>query len=169
MKLLNQRCMLYKFRTVIFDTCMPYKQNCHISISFILKYHTIPRPLTSPPPKRPYRLIRETCFSRTSRAPTPEKTATSSRLPHDFSSRQSYHGIRMQVIRPVLYNLPCYLHRTYQVSMLQQLYPFKVTTVFCTQVIRSSMCKIPWYLHISYQGMCTSTSPLVKVTMGDCT
>ena len=43
--------------------------------------------------------------------------------------------------------------------MLQQLHPFKVTTVFCTQVIRSSMCKIPWYLHISYQGICTSTSP----------
>ena len=101
--------------TVIFGTCVPYKQNCHTSTSFTLKYHTIPRPLTSPPPKWPRRLARETCFSRTSRAPTPEKTATSSRLPHDFSSGQSYHDICMQVIRPVLHNLPCYLHRTYQV------------------------------------------------------
>ena len=77
---------------------------------------------------------------------------------HDFSSRQSYHGIRMQFIRPVLRQLPCYLHRTYQVLCFNNT-PFKVITVFCTQVIRSSMCKIPWYLHISYQGMFTSTSP----------
>ena len=120
----------YIYRTVIFGTCVPYKQNCHTSTFFILKYHTIHRPLTSPPPKRPRRLAQETCFSRTSRAPTPEKTATSSRLAHDFSSGQSYHCIHMQVMRPMLHNLLCYLHRTYQVSMLQQLHPFKVITGF---------------------------------------
>ena len=160
--------LILLFRTVIFGTRVPYKQNCHTSISFILKYHTIPCSLTSPLPKWPRRLAWETYFSRTSRTLTLEKTATSSRLPHDFSSGQSYHGIRMEVIRPVLHNLPCYLHRTYQVSMLQQLHPFKVTTVFYTQVRRFSMCKIPWYLHISYQGICTSTSP-GQSYHGDCT
>ena len=130
MKLLNQRCMLYKFRTVIFDTCVPYKQNCHISISFILKYHTIPCPLTSSPPKRPRRFTRETCFSRASWAAIPEKTATSSRLQHDFSSGQSYHGICMQVIRPVLHNLPCYLHRTYQVLCFNNYTPSKLSLYF---------------------------------------
>ena len=126
----SHRTVTNIFWTVIFGTRVPYKQNCHTSTSFILKYHTIPRPLTSPPPKRPRRLARETCFSRTSRAPTPEKTATSSRLPHDFSSGQSYHGIRMQVIRPVLHNLPCNLHRTYQVLCFNNYTPSKLPLCF---------------------------------------
>ena len=117
-------------RTGIFGTCVPYKQNCYTSISFTLKYHMIPLPSTPPSPERPCRLALETCFSRTSRAPTPEKTATSSRLPHDFSSGQSYHGIRMQVIRPVLHNLPCYLHRTYQVLCFNNYTPSKLPLCF---------------------------------------
>ena len=44
---------------------------------------------------------------------------------HDFPSGQSYHGICMPVIRPVLRKLPCYLHRTYQVLCFNNYTPFQ--------------------------------------------
>ena len=116
--------------SVIFGTRVLYKQNCHTTISFILKYHTRPPSfdLASSqvtPQARPWNLLLHT-----SRAPTPEKTATSSRLPHDFSSGQSYHGIRRQVIKPVLRNLPCYLHRMYQVLCFNNYTPSKSSLYF---------------------------------------